>query len=202
MLRKFLPVSFVFILASCNGWTIPRLGIPPKASPSPLPGIISPTPSFNPSLTLIGTLTPTLTSTSTPTSTASASPTSSGALELDLLGCNTSLDITHGLGEVTNAYPVIRNRTGADVTDICATLAASDEAKTHPDKTVCTPALPAGYQVTLKVTVDTGFRQDTSIAVAVVTQQGLTAYTERASCRDLGFPGWLPGKVGLVEPIP
>lgn len=202
MLRRSLPVAFVFILASCSGWTIPRLGAPPGASPSPLPGIISPTPPFQPSVTPSGTLTLTPTLTSTLTSTATASPTTAGALELDLLGCNTSLDITHGLGEVTNAYPVIRNRTGADATDVCATLAASDEAKAHPDKTVCTSALPAGYQVTLKVTVDTGFRQDTSIAVAVVTQQGLTAYAERPSCRDLGFPGWLPGKVGLVEPIP
>jgi hypothetical protein len=156
---------------------------------------------FHPTDTPIRTPTPT--STSTATETATRTPTLTPILlELDLLGCNTSVDITHGLGEVTNAYPVIRNRTGQDLTDVCATLSASDEAEQHPDKTACASALPVGYQVTLKVTVDTGFKQDTSVQVDVTTQQGLSTSTMRPSCRDLGFPGWLPGKVGLVEPIP
>jgi len=105
------------------------------------------------------------------------------------------------MGEVTNAFPVIRNNTGMDLTDVCATLSASDEDRQHPDKTVCTPALPTAYQVTLKLTVDTGYKQDTYIKVDVTSQQGIVASNSRSSCRDLGLPGWVPGKVGLIEPV-
>jgi hypothetical protein len=121
---------------------------------------------------------------------------------LDILGCNTSLDIFHQMGEVTNAYPVIRNDTENGLTNLCATLSASDEARLHPDKTTCIASLPAGYQVTLKLTVDTGFRQDTSIQVDVNTTEGYTTSITRSSCRDIGMPGWVPDKAGIIEPIP
>jgi hypothetical protein len=123
-------------------------------------------------------------------------------LGLDILGCNTSLDILHQMGEVTNAYPVIRNTSGINLAQVCATLSASDEARVHPDKTACVPILPAGYQVTLKLTVDTATGQDTSIKVEVVSAQGPGISTSRPSCREIGLPGWLPARVGLVEPIP
>jgi hypothetical protein len=121
---------------------------------------------------------------------------------MDILGCNTSLDILHQMGEVTNAYPVIRNLTSNNLTNVCATLSASDEARVHPDKTACVVALPAGYQVTLKLTVDTGSGQDTSIQIIVNTSEGLGASVSRPSCRDIGLPGWVPDIIGVVEPIP
>ncbi len=144
------------------------------------------------------------TATLTETLTLAPSPvfTQAPLLGLEILGCNTSLDITHGMGEVTNAYPLIRNRASTDLSNVCATLSASDEARRHPDKTACISILPAGDQGTLKLTVDTGFKQDTSITVDVTTDQGLTASVRQSSCRDLGLPGWVPAKVNVVEPIP
>jgi hypothetical protein len=123
-------------------------------------------------------------------------------LQMDILGCSTSLDITHQMGEVTNAYPIIRNNTGKELTNVCAKLTASDEARLHPDKTGCVASLPNGYQVLLKLTVDTGFEQDTSIRVDVTSKEGFTLSLSRSSCRDIGLPGWVPDKIGMVEPIP
>ncbi len=203
--KRLAAIAGLLLMVSCSGFQIPLLAGTPIASPSPLPEIISPTPVSVPSSTPAGSgsVTPSPTGspsapTLTPEVTLSPSP---ALLEVEILGCNTSLDITHGMGEVTNAFPVIRNKTGLDLVDVCATLSASDEARAHPDKTACTPALPAGYQVTLKLTVDTGFKQDTSISVDVTSPSGYEASTSRSSCRSLGVPGWIPGKVGLVEPI-
>jgi hypothetical protein len=105
------------------------------------------------------------------------------------------------MGEVTNAYPVIRNTTGQNLTNVCATLSASDEARVHPEKIVCVAALPAGYQVTLKLTVDTGAGEDTSIQVVAITNEGLSAFASHASCQELGMSGWLIVNVGVIEPI-
>jgi len=121
---------------------------------------------------------------------------------LDILGCNTSLDITHQMGEVTNAYPIIRTNAGNELTNVCATLTASDEARLHPDKTSCVASLPNGYQITLRLTVDTGFKQDTSIQVDITSNEGFTLSLTRSSCRDIRMPGWVPDKIGVVEPIP
>ena len=65
-------------------------------------------------------------------------------MTLNILGCKTSLDILHLMGEVTNAYPFLRNYTGQDLTNAWVTLSASDMARFHPDKTACVAALPAG----------------------------------------------------------
>jgi hypothetical protein len=106
------------------------------------------------------------------------------------------------LGEVTNAYPIISNSTGKDLTNVCATLSATDEARVYPDKTACLASLPTGYQVTLKLTVDTDTGQDTAIQVLVTTNEGLGASAARTSCEEIGLPGWLPEMVGVLRPIP
>jgi hypothetical protein len=105
------------------------------------------------------------------------------------------------MGEVTNAYPVVRNFTGKNLTNVCATLSASDEARVHPDKTACIDILPTGYQVILKLTVDTGNGQDTAIQVVVRTTEGYATSIAHSSCLDIGLPVWLPDKVGVKEPI-
>jgi hypothetical protein len=106
------------------------------------------------------------------------------------------------MGEVTNAYPIVSNTTGKNLSNVCATLSATDEARLHPDKTGCVAELPAGYQVTLKLTVDTGTGQDTAIQVIVISNQGFSASVSRSSCQDIGLPGWLPETIGVIHPIP
>jgi hypothetical protein len=122
-------------------------------------------------------------------------------LLLEMVGCNTSLDLRHQMGEVTNAFARLQNPGDADLSGVCATLSASDEARQHPDKAACIPSLPAGHQVILKLTVDTGFNQDTSILVEVTADQG-SASLSRPSCTAIGLPGWVPDQVGVLQPIP
>jgi uncharacterized membrane protein len=132
-----------------------------------------------------------------------ATPTipSTAELKVEITGCNTSLDITHQMGEVTNAYVTISNLGKGNLTNVCATLSASDEARRHPDKSQCVPSLPAGYQVTFKLTVDTGFKKDTSIQVEVMTNERVGIEVERESCREIGLPS--PNlQFGIVQPVP
>jgi hypothetical protein len=162
------------------------------------------TSSFTPSSTFTSTPSSTSTFTNTPTFTSTPTnfATQETGLNLDILGCNTSLDISHLMGEVTNAYPVIGNATGKNLTNVCATLSATDEARVHPDKTECISFLPSGYEVTLKLTVDTATGQDTAIKVVVTTHEGLGVSAARPSCVDIGLPGWLPEMVGVLHPTP
>lgn len=194
----------IAILTSCNGIIFPAQPLPGNASPSPSLAIQSPTLRFVPTATFtsFGTLPQMETKTSSLTFTPTPTPGETSGLLLEIPSCNTSLDVTHGMGEVTNAYSLLKNATLADLTNVCATLAASDEDRAHPDKTVCVDLLPAGHQVTLKLTVDTGFQLDTSIQVEVTTQEGLTASVPAPSCRDIGFPGWIPAEIGIIKPIP
>lgn len=198
-------IFLLLLLTACSGMSLPSQEQPGAGSPSPLPAIFSPTSPFVPT----STFTPiggSPTATELPSATFTASPTETPAVTRSLLieisGCNTSFDISHGMGEVTNAYPLLKNYTLTDLTNVCATLSASDEARTHPDKTACVPLLPAGYQVLLKLTVDTGFKADTTIQVDATSQEGQNASLSVSSCRALGLPGWVPGEVGNVKPIP
>jgi hypothetical protein len=160
---------------------------------------------MTPNGTSTSTLSPTATLTETPSPTPSPTSTSTNTplppLAVLFSGCNTSLDITHGMGEVTNAYVTLRNYGNTELTNVCATLFASDEDRVHPDKTRCTSSLPALYQIMLKLTVDTGLQEDTSIRVEVVSTQGVTGLASQPSCRDIGFPGWVPAKVDILELI-
>jgi hypothetical protein len=221
-------VLCTLILSGCSGWTIQPL---PYISPSPFPSstpiILSATPIFLPppvtltSSTLSSALTtsattstPTLeaitaTLSDTPTTTAapmtltpSATSTPFSAVNTIILGCSTSIDITHGMGEVTNAYITIQNIGTMDISNVCATLNALDEGRAHPDKTKCVDLLPTGYQVSEKLTVDTTFKQSTSIQVDVNTSGNLLQRVAQNSCTDLGlFPPNL-GVLGTVTPIP
>jgi len=201
-------------LSACGGWVVSPLPIMPGVTtPSRTPVIRTPTPviiipTTSQPQTAISSLTPTVmqspTATLTTTPADTPMPTMTGVPELgvEIIGCNTSLDITYGMGEVTNAYAVIRNTGALDLKDVCATLSASDEARLHPDKTRCIPSLPAGYQVMLKLTVDTGFQVDTSIQVNVITSEGIAAAVKRESCREIGVFHLNPDTLGVVIPIP
>lgn len=205
MVKPIMVFISLFLLTACSGTIGPLAIVTQASSPSSIPAILSPTPPFFPSITSTTTtlsLTMTTTPVISPTVILTAAPTLTAALVLNITGCNTSLDITHQMGEVTNAYPLIRNNTGIDLTNVCAILTASDEARIHPDKRSCIASLPNGDQVILKLTVDTGFKQDTSVQVDVTSNEGSTAFINRNSCTEIGLPGWVPAKIGVVEPIP
>ncbi len=142
---------------------------PPPAQPPPLLPFTPPT------------RVPTPTETPRPT----ATPTPSPKLNVLLLGCNTGLDLAHGMGEVTNAYVTLRNIGTVELTNVCATLNANDEGKRHPDKTRCAQFLPPNTETTFKLTADTTFRQLTFIEIAVVASPGVTTQVTRADCREL-----------------
>jgi len=217
MFRRYLAPLLCVILLSACGWTVnPLPPSPYYTTPSrtpviwpatPTPRILTPTGGNTPVVVTptFPTQTDTIISTETVTSTSAPLETATipgnAELKVEIAGCNTSLDITHQMGEVTNAYVTISNLGKGNLTNICATLSASDEARRHPDKSQCVPSLPAGYQVTLKLTVDTGFKQDTSIQVVVTTNEGAGVTVARASCREIGFPSSNP-QFGIVRPIP
>jgi hypothetical protein len=106
------------------------------------------------------------------------------------------------MGEVTNAYALILNFSGQNLTNVCGTLTAIDEDRQHPDKTVCVASLPTGNQVLIKLTVDTQFQVDTYVRVDVETDQGLSASVVEESCRDIGIFKGDPDETGEIEPIP
>lgn len=206
----------VFFLTACDGWsyTVPTFPAPP---PTITPSIFTATPviltTTNTTTPLVITSTPTETATPitqtetatafteapTPTDTATLPPVSPNIIA-EVLGCNTSIDIIHGMGEVTNAYVVLKNNTGNDLSDICTTLNALDEGRIHPDKTVCIPFLEHGQQATLKLTVDSTYRIDTPIQIEVKSGENLLSRVGQDSCRDIGL--FVPAPSSLLTPIP
>ncbi|RJP54647.1 MAG: hypothetical protein C4583_02110 [Anaerolineaceae bacterium] len=190
------------------------LAVTPSRPPtilSPTPVLLYPTASITPTLAASAapsqtsapepsaTITPTYTATDTftPSLTASSLPAS---LEIQLLGCDTGFDLTHGMGEVTNAYVSLINASGLDLTTVCATLSAADEGRAHPDKTACIPSLPNSTQTTLKLTIDTTFQVDTIVSVNVTTNEGIPASMSNATCGEIGT--FKPETIGTVQPIP
>jgi hypothetical protein len=94
----------------------------------------------------------------------------------------------------------LKNNTGTDITDLCATLYALDEGRVHPDKTVCVPELKHGQQVTLKLTVDSTYREATPIQVEVKNNEILLYRLPSPSCEEIGL--FLPDTDSLLTPIP
>jgi len=128
-----------------------------------------------------------------------ASP-SGPAVSIKVLGCNTSIDVMHGMGEVTNAFVTLNNRGGVDLTNLRVTLFALDEGREHPDKTVELVALPVGNQVTVKLTVDSTYKQESPIQIEVTSDQGIFPREGLASCTDIGLLA--PNPNGLNTPVP
>jgi hypothetical protein len=172
--------------------------LPPPPSLTPSPSLVAgPSPTFTTTSTF--TITPTITETPTASPTFTVTP---PPLEITLLGCDTGFDITHGMGEVTNAYVIVANRSGSNLTNTCATLASTDESRVHPDKTVCSPSLPLGFQVTFKLTIDTTFQANTIVQVSLTSDQGLLANGGGLACKDIGAFKPEDNIIGVVQPIP
>ena len=132
---------------------------------------------------------------------ATVTPLDVQSVSVDILGCNTGIDITHGMGEVTNAYVILKNTGTSDVTNLCALLRAIDEDREHPDKKVCIPNLPGQNQVTLKLTVDSSYKQDTAIQVDALSNEVILAHTDKSSCTEIGLFGGAPSDLGVIKPI-
>jgi hypothetical protein len=221
-MKKIIPLILIaLLLTSCNGWTVQPLPYNPPTPfvlPTRTPSIFSPTPvvigATNASATPViptATITPTFfpTSTNMPPATLTDiplqtfTPTSlvnAPALQITILGCNTSIDITHGMGEVTNAYITLKNIGNVNLTNLVATLYALDEGREHPDKIQEIASLSVLYEVTLKMTVDSTYKEETPIQVEVSSDQRLFPREGIASCRDIGLLA--PNPAGLKTPIP
>lgn len=198
----------MLLLASCNGWVIqpgpfnpPTPFLPPTNTPSiftATPAVIAASPTSTPqvpTLTPIPFITATTTSTLLPSNTpenTQTSPPSGPAVVVEILGCNTSIDVTHGMGEVTNAFVVLRNSGGTELTNLKVVLNARDEGREHPDKTLEVTSLLVGYKVTLKLTVDSTYQEETPIQVEIINDTGLFHRVGADSCKD----------IGLLEPDP
>lgn len=202
-----------FLLASCNGWFFqpsPYNPPTPFLPPTNTPSIVTPTPmviGVNSPTPLAATSTPLIVNTNTPFGPPTDTPSSTATVlvprpdvNVQVLGCNTSIDITHGMGEVTNAYATIKNTGNTNLINLRATLIARDEGREHPDKTIELASLPVGYQVTIKLTVDSTYRQETPIQIEVSADGGLFQRLGAESCRDIGL--FAPSPSSLNTPVP
>jgi len=207
-------------LGACDVWNVAPQPYPVwTAIPTRTPGVVTATP-----LIVFPTFTPTTTSTLQPltptftpvtpqiTETPSQIPITDTPLfstatpftdvQIEILGCNTGVDITHGMGEVTNAYVILKNTGTVDLPNACALLRAADEDRAHPDKTRCVGMLPAGYQVTFKLTVDSTYQVNTVIQVDASSNSTLIKRVDRQSCTDIDLSaGGEPLDVDVVKPI-
>jgi hypothetical protein len=201
------------LVSACDGWVyvVPTFPAPPATL---TPVIQSPTPLF---LTTTSTSTPAVftpsatneipsetatqiqVDTNTPSPTTTEEPAEYDVI-LEVLGCKTSLDISHGMGEVTDAFITVRNQGETRIDDLCVTLYALDEGRPHPDKTACIPALPSGYVVTLKLTVDSTYNEATPIQVEAKRGEILLMRVGQPSCTEIGLAP--PPSSTLKTPFP
>jgi hypothetical protein len=210
-------LTLILILSACDTFGSAPQPFPVwTAIPTITPSIVTATPLIipppvfdsTPAVTVISPATPTNTTEPLPPATLTEAPPTLTftqapfqAVEVEILGCNTSVDIRNGMGEVTNAYVKIKNSGNVDLANTCGLLRAIDEGREHPDKKVCIPNLPVQNQVTLKLTVDSTYRQDTIIQVDITSNEAILLRVDRHSCRDIGLFGGAPTDVGVIKPI-
>ena len=106
------------------------------------------------------------------------------------------------MGEVTNAYITIQNIGNVDLTNVCATLNTQDEGRVHPDKTKCVASLPAGYEVSEKLTVDSTLGKPSPVQVDVTSGGDLLQRIAQNSCTSFDL---IPPKLSTLAtavPIP
>lgn len=203
------------LVTGCSTTNITPLPFPIQSpSSSSTPNIVTPTPIILPpasvtaNVTVISQVTPTTTETPPPPPTITpvlptltfTSPVIQ-SVAVEILGCNTSIDILHGMGEVTNAYAKVKNTGTVDIPNACALLRAIDEGREHPDKEVCVDTLPVNTQVTLKLTVDSTYNADTIIQVDVTSNEIVLLRVDKQSCRDINLFGGTPSDIGVIKPL-
>ena len=105
------------------------------------------------------------------------------------------------MGEVTNAYVTIANNGNGNLANVCATLSSADEGRAHPDKTKCVASLPAGYQVSEKLTIDTTLDKPSPIQVDVALSGSLLQRLAQNSCANIDLIPPHMSNLGTVIPI-
>ncbi|NOT04648.1 MAG: hypothetical protein HOP27_08630 [Anaerolineales bacterium] len=222
---SFTLLVLAILLSACDTWGVSPQPFPVWTPiPSGTPGVVTATPiillpptfptliteTITPSVIVITPITATAANTEVPSPTFTLAPiipsdTATSALiqsvAVDILGCNTSIDITHGMGEVTNAYVTVKNTGTVDLPNTCSLLRAIDEDREHPDKKVCVANLPAQNQVTFKLTVDSAYQQNTVIQVDTSSNEVILLRLDKPSCADIGLFGGAPSDVGVIKPI-
>jgi hypothetical protein len=158
----------------------------PAAPVAPVPTGQTGGPGARATATPPATATPLPTRTATPSLTPLPSVTPTPLPEINVLiaACDTGIDLFNRLGEVTNAYVQVQNVGAVDAQAVQVTLEGSDEEKGHPDKSYRLEHLPAGYEIALKMTVDTKNGEDTSIRVTVTSEEGVSSFAIKDSCRS------------------
>ena len=209
MKKTLFPILLMLLTASCNGWVIqpgpftpPPPFLPPTNTPSVMtatPVVIAASPTATNIVFITATTPPTPLPSDTPVSVQTILP-SGPSVSVEILGCNTSIDVTHGMGEVTNAFAILRNTGGTELTNVTVTLHALDEGREHPDKTVEVTFLLIGYKVNLKMTVDSTYQEDTPIQIEVSADSGLFQRVGVESCKDIGL--FAPNPSDLNTPMP
>ncbi len=212
-MKKIITLLLIsFLLTACDVWNAQPQPFPVwTAVPSGLPNIITATPIIlSPNVIVVTPITPTNTEVPSPTIAPTFTPVTptetativlAPALGVDILGCNTGIDITHGMGEVTNAYVTVKNTGNVDLPNTCALLRAIDEGREHPDKKVCVPNLPVQSQVTLKLTVDSTYKEGTIIQVDATSNDVILMRVDKQACTDISLFGGAPSDLGVVKPI-
>jgi hypothetical protein len=216
MKKRLVLIVFSLLLSACIDFSVNPQPFPVwTAIPTRTPGIVTATPViiFGTGTSLPFTLTPgviTITPSETATITITDTPaptvtivtfTPVQAVDVTILGCNTGIDITHGMGEVTNAYVTVKNTGNTDLPNTCALLRAIDEGREHPDKKRCVDNLPLGNQVTQKLTVDSTYKESTIIQVDVSSNDILLLRVDKQSCTDISLSGGAPSGVGVIGTI-
>jgi hypothetical protein len=202
MMKSLIFLASALLLASCDIYIVQS---PPAAAPLPTAPLAA-EPLATPAVTAVAVMP---TSTEFPPAVIGTATSTEAAiqeilaqpLQVEILGCDTGFDLTHGMYEVTNAYVAIRNAGADDLVDACVLLRAVDEDRQHPDKRHCISTLPAGFQVTTRLTVDSTFRSDTAIQVDLELDDTVGLRISEELCRDISVLGGPPTTLDVIVPL-
>ncbi len=209
----------IFCAAGCEGWSV-QLADSATAEPPPsrTAVISTPTPFV---ATLRGpsgatasswpTASPTETN-PTPSHPRATSPTSlpdtdtatapESRIEASILGCDGNADLAGETGSDTSAYVLVMNAGSSDATNVCATLNGLDEQRPLADKTRCLADLPAGYEVTFRLTIGMTYRPATPVQVEIKSSDSLLLRLGDAACPNPILEPDQVGSLGTPKPAP